>query len=68
MNVLVAVTTMSGFQLPSGTEIAPAAATAEADEDSMPKEDPSKLQRAEGEEQEQVCVTCLTIVLVRAIW
>ncbi|CAM9194440.1 unnamed protein product [Sphacelaria rigidula] len=49
-----AIPRFKGFQLPSGTEIAPAAATAEADEDSMPKEDPSKLQRAEGEEQEQI--------------
>lgn len=44
----------SGFQLPSGGAIAPPAPAAEPDEEAMPKEDPSKLQRAQGEELEEV--------------
>lgn len=47
----------AGFQVPAGVVIPPpvAAGSAAADEeDAMPKEDPSKLERAPGEENEEV--------------
>lgn len=51
----------AGFQAPAGVAFAPAApamaaggAATEAEDDGMPKEDPSKLERAPGEEDEEV--------------
>lgn len=48
----------AGFQVPSGVAIPPPVAAgnsaADAEEDGMPKEDPSKLERAPGEENEEV--------------
>lgn len=41
----------------------PAPAAADSEEDGMPKEDPSKLERAPGEENEEVRV-CSTFLLV----
>lgn len=52
---------VAGFQAPVGVAFAPAApamaaggAATEAEDDGMPKEDPSKLERAPGEEDEEV--------------
>ncbi|CAM9630712.1 unnamed protein product [Ectocarpus fasciculatus] len=48
----------NGFQVPSGVAIPPPVAAgnsaADAEEDGMPKEDPSKLERAPGEENEEI--------------
>eukprot|EP00903_Cladosiphon_okamuranus_P012749 g11919.t1 len=49
--------TFNGFKVPAGVAIPPPAAagnTAADEEDAMPKEDPSKLERAPGEENEEV--------------
>lgn len=55
------VTLCAGFQVPAGVSIAPPApagaaggGATDAEEDGMPREDPSKLERAPGEEQEEV--------------
>ncbi|CAB1099373.1 unnamed protein product [Ectocarpus sp. CCAP 1310/34] len=51
----------NGFKVPSGIAIPPPVAAgssaADAEEDGMPKEDPSKLERAPGEENEEVVGT-----------
>ncbi|CAN0019043.1 unnamed protein product [Laminaria digitata] len=51
----------NGFQMPAGVASAPAApamaaggAATEAEDDGMPKEDPSKMERAPGEEDEEI--------------
>lgn len=50
-------TATAGFQVPAGGAVAPPApAAADSEEDGMPKEDPSKLERAPGEENEEVRV------------
>lgn len=52
--------TPAGFQVPAGVAIPPPLAAgslaAGAEDDGMPKEDPSKLERAPGEENEEVCI------------
>ena len=64
---------VAGFQAPVGVAFAPVApamaaggAATEAEDDGMPKEDPSKLERAAGEEDEEVrsaVVAKLTILV-----
>lgn len=47
----------AGFKVPLGVAIPPpvaAGSSAADEEDAMPKEDPSKLERAPGEENEEV--------------
>lgn len=46
----------AGFKVPLGVVIRPPveAGSSTAEEDAMPKEDPSKLERAPGEENEEV--------------
>lgn len=61
-------TAVTGFKVPSGGASPPlgssGGATDEAEEDGMPKEDPSKLERAPGEEDEEVFVVCATFLLI----
>lgn len=60
-HLLIFASVSAGFKVPAGRAITPSAtpastgdAAADAGEEGMPKEDPSKLERAPGEENEEV--------------
>lgn len=61
-------TAATGFKVPSGGASPPlgssGGATDEVEEAGMPKEDPAKLERAPGEEDEEVFLDCVTFLLI----